>query len=976
MARHIAWSIPLLFLSLLTWSPLTAGNGKLSGRILDAQTGSAVLGNVRLAGTAYGSAADTTGLYFILDIPPGTYDIRCSAVGYTPRVVRGFVIAADNLRKLDFALGPEDISVDEIVVQADRMAVESSQTSARTDFDGPEFLNLPLNTPMDLIALSPSTFKQFVGGVLPVFSRTTIDGIDVTDQTALWYAEGTGITPSMRSGRDISTAQRSAFADPNLNAIGQATLFTGTSGSDYSDAVGTLEYTLREAGPMWEGEAFVRTSQTGGLSHLGPNVYWDANAYFQTRASYAASPNPNDRQMAQYLTWTPGKYTYGNRPDMSVSLALGGPLSDAAGIYLTGGWHSSADRLPNESTRRFNSSAKLTWALSPTMRLSVTGLLEDRGRLLGWKNSSYIDWYRYFLEGIPQWDGVHFTGGVRLSHFLSRTTSYELQVSVVHDNVRRGYCDANNDGVISPGEGGDFLTFADTAQARRYQANAQGAEPQKFFTSAGGLETYIQLATSALSWGVARPFLYYENSTTRVVTLKADLNSQVDPHHLLGFGAQARLHTVGREMRSGALALTATDYKPYVEEVWTRHPAELAFHMQDRIEYSGLIMNLGLRVEGLLLDAAPISDWFAGPDTTLDAEGRPVNVTRRGPLLPWKWFFSPRVAVSHPIGTDAAVHFSFSRARLSLPFSYLFANYETATRYALYSAPAVNVDQETISAMNYDLGIQWAVARGTLLGFNAYYRDYSNMYLSTLGVYKSRATGGGYYQAVTNARFSDVRGIELSLQRGLTPLGFGISAGGRIAYAFGKVNGAVSTGLNKWQYSILGGDSAAYDGRLPFGDVDLWDVSNFEIPGSTNTLMAGFNRTQRVTCAVTVSFPWDIRLSGTGMFSSGFWYPEKLKTSRVLSYAQAPWNRRVDVRFEKSFPVSGTVHLDFFVDVLNVFNWTNILAYYDDTRADQTAWELRGDPTGGALINRPVGFDGTMLYDIPREAYFGVRVGF
>ncbi len=315
MARHTALSISLLFLSFLAWSPLTAGNGKLSGRIYDAQTGSPVLGNVRLAGTAYGSAADSSGLYFILDIPPGTYNIRCSAVGHTPRVVRDLVIAPDNLRKLDFALQAEDISIGEVVVQADRMAVESSQTSAGTDFDGAEFLNLPLNSAMDLIALSPSTFKQFVGGVLPVFSRTTIDGIDVTDQTALWIAERWGISPSVNNGgRGIGTAQRSSFADPNLIAIGQATLFTGTSGADYSNSVGTLTYTLREGGTGWAGEAFVRTSQMGGLTHLGPDVYCDAGEYFAKRASLASSPPSTKGRPPSTLHGLPASTRTANAP--------------------------------------------------------------------------------------------------------------------------------------------------------------------------------------------------------------------------------------------------------------------------------------------------------------------------------------------------------------------------------------------------------------------------------------------------------------------------------------------------------------------------------------------------------------------------------------------------------------------------------------------------------------------------------------
>jgi hypothetical protein len=951
-----------------------AGNGKLSGRIVDVQTGQAVLGNVQIVGTALGSAADSAGRFFILDLPPGTYSIRCSAVGYQSRSVSGFVIAPENLRIIDFTLHPEDVSLEEIVVKADRMAVQSSQTSARTDFDGSEFRSLPLNSTMDLISLSPGTFKQFVGGVLPVFSRTTIDGIDVTDETALWYAEVMGVSASYdNGGRDISTAQHASFAEPNLSAIEQATLFTGTTGSDYSSAAGTLLYTLRDGRGPWGGEVSVRTSQTGGLGHLGPNVYWDADQYASVRASLTSSGYPADRQSAKFFTWFPGKYSYGSRPDVTVSLATGGSLSEALSLYVSAAYHTSADRLPNERSRQFDGSAKVTWALSPTMRVNLVGLLEDRGRLFGWKNSVYRDAYRFFLEGVPQWDGVHFTGGLKLSHFLSRATSYEVQVSVVHDNVRRGYCDDNNDGIVSPGEHGEFLTWADPAQAERYQSMNSESDFDKFFLSSYTVEneSKTSLLNSRLDWRLARPPIYYENSTTRVVSLKGDLSSQVNPHHLIGLGGQLRLHTLVREMRTGTFIV---GYKPYLEEEWAHHPTDLAFYLQDRMEFSAFIMNIGLRLEGGLLDAAPIADWYAPPDTVLDSRGNLTLAARRGSPLPWRWFISPRVAFSHPIGTSAAVHVSFSRTHLALPYSYLFANYDTYWFRSFYTTvPMVNIDQEPTSVLNYDIGFQWEVAPSTLFSVNAYYHEYDNLYQAKLTVYPRTPLPRF---VITNALFTDARGLEISMQRDLTPLFFGISAGGRIAYAFSRLNAASPVPTNKSVYNVTLGDSAALGGRLPFDDIGMWDKSNIEILGGSSTLIAGFNRIHHMTCAFTFAFPWGIRLGGTGMFSSGFWYPEKLKADRILPYAEGPWNRRIDVRLEKQLVISDNIHVDIFVDVLNVCNWTNVLAYYDTPETAQFAWESSGDPTGGVGINRPVTREGTLIYDIPREVYFGVRLGF
>jgi hypothetical protein len=48
----------------------------------------------------------------------------------------------------------------------------------------------------------------------------------------------------------------------------------------------------------------------------------------------------------------------------------------------------------------------------------------------------------------------------------------------------------------------------------------------------------------------------------------------------------------------------------------------------------------------------------------------------------------------------------------------------------------------------------------------------------------------------------------------------------------------------------------------------------------------------------------------------------------------------------------------------------------------QLAWEQDGDPTGGPTVNRAVGksstnaSDGSLIYDVPREVYFGVNFTF
>ena len=113
------------------------------------------------------------------------------------------------------------------------------------------------------------------------------------------------------------------------------------------------------------------------------------------------------------------------------------------------------------------------------------------------------------------------------------------------------------------------------------------------------------------------------------MTIKGDVSTQADQHHLLAFGTQIRLRSLNRELRNGAYIFGIPGYKSFIEEIWTRHPVDVSAYLQDRIELSGLVMNVGLRMEGSRLDAAPIENWYAPPDPAVDARGARTRPSTR-----------------------------------------------------------------------------------------------------------------------------------------------------------------------------------------------------------------------------------------------------------------------------------------------------------------------------------------------------------
>jgi len=950
------------------------GNGKITG-VVKSDDGSPAPGaNVSLEGTTLGAAADVAGKYFILNVPPGTYRVRASAVGFTRKVITDVRVGSDQIITVDFSLQGEAVGLAEIVVQAERPVVDKSQTSARTRLSGDDFTTLPASGVNDLIATSASTYKGFVRGGRVFETKTLIDGIDVTDQYNQWVADAVYISTAYMTYNGIihqNEAQASSLVGLSMSSVEEANVLTGGVGSDYSSAsAGVISYNLKEGRGAWTGRAEVRTSQTGGLTYRGPDAYFDYPQYDAIRAGLAASAVQANKDKAKRFTYYPGKYTE-SVPTYNIDVSAGGSIGEQLGLFVSGGFLNSYGRLPNEHTMKLNGSVKANYNFTPEMKLNATFLLEDRGKLFGWKNRTYAEDFRYYLEGAPTWNGANLVGSLKLTQVLSPGTYYEVQASIVNDNTMRGYAGTpNKDGTVTLDSKADFITFADTAVVNMVMANAGNAQMNKFFSPTPRNETAsenVTVMSGAANWKIARPGIYFEDFTSQVMTFKGDITSQIDEHHQLRGGLQLRLHDYDMTRRAGYIGGVFPAYKNYTEEIWDVKPKEYSGYVQDRMEYAGLIINLGLRLDGLDLAAGDYGNYFAPFQDVKDAAGGSVRVPKRGDNASIKWFLAPRLGVSHPISEVAAMYFSFSRSQQSQPFSRLFTNYNDFGNPSLPSL--VRTDQDPIRSTNYDLGIQWSFYEGYGLDINAYYKD-----IQSYGANGFTVTPNApwrLYNISTEFGYADSRGVEVTINKQLMPVTDWLSVGGRLTYAYSYVKQSVGAGGNQASFSTAAGDSAKYNGNLPWDEMKYWNTIERNVLGGNSQITGGYDRPHRITYSLVMRFPWELTLSSVGTFQSGFFYPLTLGDPRARELGQSPWNKKVDFRLEKGFTFGGFGRLAVYVDLINAFNWTNVLAY-NNSNLGQIAWEKTGNPTGGPTINRPVGQDGSLVYDIPREVYFGI----
>ena len=119
MPNKMKISIPHITILFALFFSSVSFAGTLVGRILDQNSGDALPGaNVQILGTLRGASADAQGLFKIEKVPPGTYSVRASMIGYKSLTVENVQIRPNRTKVLAVKLAETTIEFDPIVVLA------------------------------------------------------------------------------------------------------------------------------------------------------------------------------------------------------------------------------------------------------------------------------------------------------------------------------------------------------------------------------------------------------------------------------------------------------------------------------------------------------------------------------------------------------------------------------------------------------------------------------------------------------------------------------------------------------------------------------------------------------------------------------------------------------------------------------------------------------------------------------------------
>ena len=131
-----------------------AQTGAITGRVQTADHGKPLPGvNVTLLGSHLGARTDANGLYFITNVPAGTYQLRASLVGYRRTTVEDVKVRINLTTTINFALQEEILRGEEITVVANQQNLNHEISASLANVDAENLQSLPIATLEDAIRL-------------------------------------------------------------------------------------------------------------------------------------------------------------------------------------------------------------------------------------------------------------------------------------------------------------------------------------------------------------------------------------------------------------------------------------------------------------------------------------------------------------------------------------------------------------------------------------------------------------------------------------------------------------------------------------------------------------------------------------------------------------------------------------------------------------------------------------------------------
>jgi outer membrane receptor protein involved in Fe transport len=926
LTRSFSRLVLVAALLLLPPARVLAGTtGKVAGKVLDAQTKEPLVGvNVLIVGTTLGAASDINGDYYILNIAPGTYELKASAVGYAPVSVKDVVVSVDQTTRIEFHLQSRTVEISDVTVTATRPIVQRDLTSTVATVGSGQLSKLPVEDVAAVVNLQAGVVDGHFRGGRSNEVKYMIDGVAVNDVFSGNYA-----------------------MEAEVNSIAEIQVLSGTFNAEYGEALsGVVNQVTKNPGDTYTGE----------LSGYSGDYVSAHSSKFKTIASDLPVGNfPALRK--------PSVFFHGASPAKLYNLqgSLSGPVPFTGGLlsfYITGRKYYDEGYIYGR--RIFNPSDSSNFSGNDPSKWYI-GATGD-GKLVPMAYQDHRSLQGKLILKVGTGKGIVLSGFYQYQKYRDYDQQFLLNPDGDYTKFQKSflgsgsYTQVFNDAMFVDLTGSiftsDFKQYVypdpidpptDPAAAGLVYVDPRYVNPQRM-QDAG--------ANAFLTGGTQN---WHFNHNTRTIMGKVDFTAQVTPIHQVKAGVETDFHRL--EYKDYQIHVDASsnfiptlpvpgnfDFNYYVN-----HPRQFAVYVQDKIELSYMVVNIGLRYDYF----QPDGQYLLYPD-------RIAELDTLAPPYPSAYFgrasaksqVSPRLGISYPITDKGALHFSYGHFFQIPPFEYLYKNPNfriplTGSFPEFIGSTIGNANLEPQRTTMYEIGLQQELTPELGLTVTGYYKDIRNLLGIAVHIKNDFKKFGEY----VNLDYGAVKGFTISLEKRFLN-GFGANIDYTLQFADGNASDP-NDDFNKAQASP------------PI------DVNKQLVPLS-------WDRRHSLNATITLGTPSDFIASVVGRLGSGLPYtPTYLNQRTGLENSDnMPLFYQVDLYLTKYFTI-GTYNLSVFAKVYNLFDTENEINVFGDTgRAGYTLELTRSQEAPQGVNSLQQYFTRPDYYSAPRQVVVGAVFGF
>ncbi len=946
----------LLLVIMMITMPIVASagiTGILSGKVVD-DKGKPVGGaSIRIKGTTRGGNAKLNGSFAISNITAGSYEILVKAVNYKDYTTN-VRISADQTTEITVKMVESVVQTKDVVItaEAEKKLVDKGNIGSIRSSTGDENTKIARETVQQAVALKAGV--QAVGGGFEIRgsrsneTQIRVDGLDLGDQfTGGFGNAGFNYTPTV-----------SSFA------VEEVQVLTGGFSAEYGNALGGVVNTVVKTGrtDSYEGFARWRTDAPtlfgkagNGIQLMGKNE--------NTFELGVGGPIPLLEGSSFFLTGKHAYQKYGTN-----------------GLGVMDPWGNNLGQLENTQTWVKNITGRIRFSFN-NISLNIGGQYGISQRERGSWGWLYAN--DYGVTNMRTVDGRSFgdTNFVResiakpavvnsnvsnmfvsINHTLSDNTYYEFKISTNINNSDASKRSSFND----PSLLGGFEVYT---PADNFASEFDATNP---FQLASGHDRAIDVfqsitKTVATVDGYGSNDILQRNHITGYIEGPADASGTQNPYGLAGYfnqhgnernfdfrrstflqfdgnfntiinandatsvkhnikaGFELRTFTLKRHQNSlpwdgNAFYDVYTDEyggNPYADNEIAKQiteqpkkPLSGAVYVQDQMTYMGIIVNPGLRLD------------FTDPNSTYrlpSAYFRPITQDTGFAKTTLKYQVSPRITVAYPITDRSILNISYGIYFQMPVLSQLYDAFNTdrlrgGSILGNPELPAQRTNQYQI-AYNLQLTDDFA------FDVTAYYKDNYNQ----TGIVRVYAIPDPYDE-YSVSEYGNSRGIEITFKKRPTN-----NIGLNLNYTFSSTTATSSATEDNYNRPV---DPYTNKTAFPLSEYPYSNDRRHQLTG-----IIDFVWSRDEGPAIGGIKPLEnVNLNFTNRFQSGTPFtrlsPKGVAISDFNSERQ-PSSWQTDMRFSKAFPLKdwfgesfNKSTLEFFVDVLNIFNRTSFTSVY------------------------------------------------